>query len=228
MSASKAHRYLVSLVRSGLVAQHDESGLYDLGDLALTAGLTKLSRVDAYQVALEFLSELRTLTDETVLLAVWNGQAPIAIRWMEAERPVNVHVRLGTALPVMNSATGRAFAAHMPVGMVGPAIEGELALGVTPTLNRKTISRGRISTKSWSRRGAVGSPRFAAILRKGSRPECSDIRSSGCCSIRHDGRGNGRRIQLGTDWSSGQNAAAGRSTVHQAIGGTADLNQATY
>jgi DNA-binding IclR family transcriptional regulator len=141
MSASKAHRYLVSLVRGGLVTQHAASGLYDLGDLALTAGLTKLSRVDAYQVALEFLLELRTLTDETVLLAVWNGQAPIAVRWIEAERPVNVHVRLGTSLPVVNSATGRAFAAHMPVAMVNLAIEGELARGVIPTLNGKAISR---------------------------------------------------------------------------------------
>jgi DNA-binding IclR family transcriptional regulator len=141
MSASKAHRYLVSLVRGGLVTQHAESGLYDLGDLALTAGLTKLSRVDAYQVALEFLSELRRLTDETVMLAVWNGQAPVAVRWMEAERPVNVHVRLGTSLPVINSATGRAFVAHMPVGLVKPAIERELSLGVTPTLDGKKISR---------------------------------------------------------------------------------------
>jgi DNA-binding IclR family transcriptional regulator len=141
MSASKAHRYLVSLVRSGLITQHGESGLYDLGELALMAGLTKLSRIDAYQVALEFLSELRKLTDETVMLAVWNGQAPVAVRWMEAERPVNVHVRLGTSLPLINSATGRAFAAHMPVGTVNPAIERELSLGVTPTLNSKKISR---------------------------------------------------------------------------------------
>jgi len=141
MSASKAHRYLVSLVRGGLVTQHNDSGLYDLGDLALTAGLTKLSRIDAYQVALEFLSELRTLADETVLLAVWNGRAPIAVRWMEAERPVNVYVRLGTSLPLVNSASGRAFAAHMPMGMILAAIEEEIDRGVIPTLNGKPISR---------------------------------------------------------------------------------------
>lgn len=141
MTASKAHRYLVSLVRGGLITQHAETGLYDLGDLALTAGLTKLSRVDAYQVALEYLSELRSLSDETVMLAVWNGQAPVAVRWMEAERPVNVHVRLGTSLPVINSATGRAFAAHMSSGLVKSAIERELSLGVKPTRSGTKISR---------------------------------------------------------------------------------------
>ena len=141
MTPSKAHRYLVSLVRGGLVTQHTESGLYDLGDLALTAGLTKLSRLDAYRVALDFLSELRRLTDETVMLAVWNGQAPVAVRWMEAERTVNVHVRVGTSLPVINSATGRAFAAHMPSGLIKPAIERELSLGIKPTRSGVKVSR---------------------------------------------------------------------------------------
>ena len=228
MTASKAHRYLVSLVRSGLVAQHDASGLYDLGDLALTAGLTKLSRVDAYQVALEFLGELRTLTDETVLLAVWNGQAPIAIRWMEAERPVNVHVRLGTALPLMNSATGRAFAAHMPVGMVGPAIEGELALGVTPTLNGKTISRGAydkilVETR---RRGLA---QVRGDLTQGINALSAPI-------FDHQGAVPFVMTVVGTAGAfnselTGPVAKTLQRTAAQctkAIGGTADLNQATH
>jgi DNA-binding IclR family transcriptional regulator len=50
MPASKAHRYLVSFGRSGLVTQDAVTGRYDLGPLALTVGLAALGRVNAARV----------------------------------------------------------------------------------------------------------------------------------------------------------------------------------
>jgi hypothetical protein len=47
MSAAKAHRYLVSFQRMGLVAQDPVSTRYDLGPAALRLGLASLSRIDA-------------------------------------------------------------------------------------------------------------------------------------------------------------------------------------
>jgi hypothetical protein len=47
MSAAKAHRYLVSFQRMGLVAQDPLSTRYDLGPAALRLGLASLSRLDA-------------------------------------------------------------------------------------------------------------------------------------------------------------------------------------
>ena len=38
MPPAKAHRYLVSFMRMGLVEQHSETGLYDLGSFALQLG----------------------------------------------------------------------------------------------------------------------------------------------------------------------------------------------
>ena len=46
MPASKAHRYLVSLIRAGLVEQDPMSSRYDLGPLALNLGLVALDRLD--------------------------------------------------------------------------------------------------------------------------------------------------------------------------------------
>ena len=42
---SKTHHYLVSLVRSGLVAQATESGLYTLGGYALQLGVAALGQI---------------------------------------------------------------------------------------------------------------------------------------------------------------------------------------
>ncbi len=49
MSAAKAHRYLVSFQRLGLVAQDPRNARYDLGPAALKLGLASLSRLDAVQ-----------------------------------------------------------------------------------------------------------------------------------------------------------------------------------
>ena len=51
MSAAKAHRYLVSFQRLGLVVQDEHSTRYDLGPAALKLGLASLERLDAVQLA---------------------------------------------------------------------------------------------------------------------------------------------------------------------------------
>jgi DNA-binding IclR family transcriptional regulator len=140
MPASKAHRYLVSLIRANLVEQHEDTGLYDLGALTLSAGLTKLSRLDSYRVALDHLASLHRETEETVMLGVWNGSNVVAVRWLEAKRYVSVVVRLGSTMPVISSATGRVFAAFLPESSVRLTVQRELKLRVNPTIRRKKVS----------------------------------------------------------------------------------------
>ena len=58
MPAAKAHRYLVSFMRTGLVTQDPLSGRYDLGHFALDLGLASLARLDAVRVATPVLDSL--------------------------------------------------------------------------------------------------------------------------------------------------------------------------
>src|SRR5215469_6338270 len=58
MPPAKAHRYLVSFARMGLVSQQPETGLYDLGAFALDLGLTALARLEPVTVAGTALVEL--------------------------------------------------------------------------------------------------------------------------------------------------------------------------
>src|SRR6185437_5107891 len=71
MPPAKAHRYLVSLARMGLVEQQADTGLYDLGSFALELGLSALARLDPLSIASATLVELRRDIGQTVALAVW-------------------------------------------------------------------------------------------------------------------------------------------------------------
>jgi DNA-binding IclR family transcriptional regulator len=132
MSAAKAHRYLVSFQRMGLVMQDPVSTRYDLGPAALRLGLASLSRIDAVKLARERLPQLLAETGHTLAIAVWGNQGPTMVHWLEAPQTVPVTLRLGDVMPLLTSATGRCFAAF--TGQEGrdgqritPMIRDELA-----------------------------------------------------------------------------------------------------
>ncbi|HVS77046.1 MAG TPA: IclR family transcriptional regulator [Steroidobacteraceae bacterium] len=127
MPAAKAHRYLVSLARMGLVEQHVESGLYDLGAFALELGLSALARLDPVSVATGFLSGLCREIGQTVALAVWANQGATMVRWLGADTPVAASLRVGSVMPLTRSATGGAFLAYLPRETTAAWVRRELS-----------------------------------------------------------------------------------------------------
>ena len=127
MPPAKAHRYLVSLIRSGLAEQDRETGRYRLGPMALELGLAALRDLDVLKFGGEALADLRAAIDETVLLAVWGNKGPVVARWEESSRPVATNVRAGWVMPMVNSATGRCFAAYLPALKTHDVLEAEFA-----------------------------------------------------------------------------------------------------
>ncbi|MDM7942144.1 MAG: IclR family transcriptional regulator [Hydrogenophaga sp.] len=132
MSAAKAHRYLVSFQRMGLVVQDPVSTRYDLGPAALRLGLASLARIDAVKLARERLDALINETGHTLAIAVWGNQGPTMVHWIEAPQTVPVTLRLGDVMPLLTSATGRCFAAFMgregrDAQRIGPMVRDELA-----------------------------------------------------------------------------------------------------
>src|SRR3990167_8804704 len=106
MSAAKAHRYLVSFQRMGLVMQDPVSTRYDLGPAALRLGLASLSRIDAVKLARERLPQLLADTGHTLAIAVWGNQGQTMVHWLEAPQTGPVTLRLGDVMPLLTSATG--------------------------------------------------------------------------------------------------------------------------
>ena len=129
MPASKAHRYLVSLVRSGLVQQDPENSKYDLGPLAIPLGLAAVDRLDRVKLGLNSISQLRDLTNETTALSVWGEFGPVMVRWERPHRPITVNVVTGNTVSLLAASTGRLFAAWMSPEVVRPLLERELQQG---------------------------------------------------------------------------------------------------
>lgn len=126
MPPAKAHRYLVSFIRMGLVEQSAGTGHYDLGSFALRLGLASLARLDAVRLATPVLLALRDQVDETVAMAIWGNHGATVVRWEEARRPVTVNLRTGGVLPLLTSATGQVFATWLPQEQTRELLRAEL------------------------------------------------------------------------------------------------------
>jgi DNA-binding IclR family transcriptional regulator len=141
MPASKVHRYLVSMVRAGLVEQDPQSSRYDLGPFALNLGLVAIDRLDRVRLGVAAIGALRDAVNETTALAVWGDRGPVIVRGERPRRPITVNVVTGTALDVLTSASGRVFGAWLPRDTLRPLIESELA---SPSLPRELKSWKKI------------------------------------------------------------------------------------
>lgn len=123
LPASKAHRYLVSLCRAGLVEQDGRSGRYDLGRGALALGLEAQRRLDEFRLADDAIEDLYAATQLTVGLVIWGDQGPTVVRRKEGLHAVTVSTRVGSHMSVLTTSAGQMFAAYLPRRIVEPFIK---------------------------------------------------------------------------------------------------------
>jgi DNA-binding IclR family transcriptional regulator len=125
MQPSKAHRYLVSLSRVGLVAQSPASGQYDLGPALRRLGAESLRRMDEVSLASEHMPGLRDRTQHSVNLAVWGDSGPVIVRWDYGAYALPITVRVGATMPLLASAVGRVFLAYLPKVLTAPVLKAQ-------------------------------------------------------------------------------------------------------
>lgn len=121
MSAAKAHPYLVSFGKLGLITQDPASGHYGLGPLAMQLGLISLQQFDPVRLATARLPALAREIGQTVGITVWGAHGPTVVRTEEAPTPVHVTMRHGAVMSLRGTASGRLFAAHLPREVVRAA-----------------------------------------------------------------------------------------------------------
>ena len=134
LPASRAHPYLVSFGRLRLIEQDGETGRYMLGPAALQLGLACLQQLDPVRAALPVARDLAASTGYAVALAVWGNFGPTIVRMIEARQPLHVAMRAGTVMSILGTATGRAFAAALPVERVQGAMARALGEEDAPPL----------------------------------------------------------------------------------------------
>ena len=104
MVPAKAHPYLVSFGKLGLIAQDEASGRYGLGPLALQLGLISLQQFDPVRLATPMLRELAQSLGHTMAVAVWGNRGATIVRIEEAPSAVHVNMRHGTVMTLRGTA----------------------------------------------------------------------------------------------------------------------------
>jgi DNA-binding IclR family transcriptional regulator len=128
MSPAKAHPYLVSFGKLGLIVQDPGSSRYGLGPLAMQLGLISLQQFDPVRLATQRLPELALAVGQTVAIAVWGNRGATIVRIEQAPSLVHVTMRHGTVMSLRGTASGRLFAAYLPREAVRAATgEGEFS-----------------------------------------------------------------------------------------------------
>ena len=126
MPSAKARRYLISLQRTGLVAQDPATARYDLGPLAMQIGLKSFARFEPLRLAESVLQDLVAEVGETCAISVWGDDAPTIVRVAEARHVFAGNVALSHHCPLTWSATGLTFCAFGDADRTGPAILRDL------------------------------------------------------------------------------------------------------
>ena len=122
MPAAKAHAYLVSFCKLGLMEQDAVTGRYDLGSLALQLGLVCLNRLDAVKIATAEMGPLSQRTGQSTAIAVWGNYGPTIVRFEQSVRPIHVNMRTGTVMALTQTATGYVFAAYVSPAAIDAAL----------------------------------------------------------------------------------------------------------
>jgi len=127
ISASQAHRYLTSFAKSGLVVQDPATGHYGLGPRALRWGVSAMTKTDVFTLASQALDRICERFDLTGLLCVWGESGPTCIRLKRSTFLIGTDLGLGSVFPVLTSASGLVFMAHLPDAITKPFIQKEVA-----------------------------------------------------------------------------------------------------
>ena len=125
LARAKAHRYLTSLRSAGLVSQNLDTGHYQIGPEAVAIGLAGLRRISPVAEVCNALPALRDLINQTVTVAVWSETGPVVVAMQESDHWITMNIRIGSRLPILTTAIGRIFLAHLPGSVVAPLVAAE-------------------------------------------------------------------------------------------------------
>jgi flavin reductase (DIM6/NTAB) family NADH-FMN oxidoreductase RutF/DNA-binding IclR family transcriptional regulator len=90
---------------------------HDLAESTLSPD-HKQVQLMAMRLGMRTIERLVSKFDETIALAVWGAHGPTITHWEPASAPVSEALPVGLILPVTSTATGLAFAAHLPAGAI--------------------------------------------------------------------------------------------------------------
>ncbi|HTH97528.1 MAG TPA: IclR family transcriptional regulator [Stellaceae bacterium] len=162
MTPTKAHFYLVSLVRVGLLARSGNGGTFSLGPAALHLGLAALAQIDVVQAAQEPMQQLRDTTGLPTFLSVWAENGPTIVLHFHGLRTSSWSMQVGAVLSPL-TATGRALLAYAPPAKQREVVERELARALPEDPWYRATAEDMMQLLAEIRRTGI-SPRSGAVV----------------------------------------------------------------
>ncbi|SFB05842.1 transcriptional regulator, IclR family [Poseidonocella pacifica] len=112
MSYATAHRFLVTLEAVGVLITV-RRGVFAPGPRLARLGRMADDLAPLPKTLQSTLDRLRETLDESVMACRFTPRGPQCVAVSQAQRPISVNIRIGTTLPMLNTAQGRLFLAHM-------------------------------------------------------------------------------------------------------------------
>lgn len=143
MPPGKAHLYLASFVREGMIHQDPVTGCYGLGPYAIQIGLAAIRRNDVIALSQSVVAGLRNATRCAAYVSVWGETGPVIAYRQDGYQQGSMTVRVGYVLPLLHSATGRVFLTYLPSDVTKPLLRNaaQFRPATGPRLDAKATAR---------------------------------------------------------------------------------------
>lgn len=131
IASAKLHRYLVSMIRCGLVTREEGGHRYNFG--LLTYRISQVASHDHTALSLlephfeAFVAKLaKPDLGQAVGIGQWVGRGVTIVRWFESNSPLSIRMKPGVGLDITTSATAKLLAAYQPRAITEPIVRQEL------------------------------------------------------------------------------------------------------
>jgi len=131
IASAKLHRYLVSMIRCGLVTREEGGHRYNFG--LLTYRISQVASHDHTALSLlephfeAFVAKLgKPDLGQVVGIGQWVGRGVTIVRWFETSSPLSIRMKPGVGLGITTSATAKLLAAYQPRAVTEPIVRQEL------------------------------------------------------------------------------------------------------
>ena len=162
VSKATAHRYTVALRQANLLRFDPATNEYTLGPQILTLAGAAGAGLPVVAIAGPHMEALVRRVNETVVLSVWDGEAPVVVRVDDnPDRLVRISIHTGSRLTLFRSSQGRVFCAFLPEDEV-PGLRRALRKDPALPAALQNIRKHRVSVASDVEPGirAVAAPVF--------------------------------------------------------------------
>ena len=114
LSKTTIFRVVRTLESEGWLIQGKESTKYRLGFEILTVASSLCKQYDFKEIAVEVMTNLKDVVNETVILSTYTGNHGVCIEKVDSENKIKLTSEVGQIIPLHAGATGKSILANLP------------------------------------------------------------------------------------------------------------------